>query len=344
MNTSPRSILVVHIAGLEETVLALPALHSLRTHLPEARLTAVSSPAGAGLLELTGIPDRILAVSRFRHGEILNPAGLYRSARVIEELKRSPYDIAIEFKSGAESSIVLAASRTSERLKPGRLSSPEAIIARVSEMISSRMRESRHLAHQYLKTLEPLGVRPAASEPRIRTVREADLAADKLFQKHRVGTGDLLVGIHPGAGRLQDRWPVERFASIASRMVHNFGARVVVFSGPQERPLAGKIAKMMPAGSAIVIRSPKMVDFVSVAARLSLLVANHSGPAHIAAAAGTPVVAASVSTDPSDHDLLGSTVEHVRAPHIEMVPEEEIYEAACRLLRFNRAKFLSSRE
>jgi ADP-heptose:LPS heptosyltransferase len=76
---------------------------------------------------------------------------------------------------------------------------------------------------------------------------------------------------------------------------------------------------------------------------LSLFIANHSGPAHVAAAAGAPVVVASTWVQPSASDLLGARVNHVRAPHVSLISEEEIYDAACKLLKINRAEFLRSR-
>src|SRR5262249_26949704 len=129
----------------------------------------------------------------------------------------------------------------------------------------------------------------------------------------------------------------------ASRMIHNFDARALLFAGPNERGLAKRLAAMLPAKRAIVLESPKIADFVSATARLSLFIANHSGPAHVAAAAGAPVVVASTSVQPSTSDLLGARVDHIRAPHVSLISEEEIYNAACKLLKINRAEFLSSR-
>ncbi|MFN8003282.1 MAG: glycosyltransferase family 9 protein, partial [Acidobacteriota bacterium] len=77
--------------------------------------------------------------------------------------------------------------------------------------------------------------------------------------------------------------------------------------------------------------------------RLSLLVANHSGPAHVAAAVGTPVVVISPHPQATAEDVLGPRCEHVRGAHIELISEEAVYETACRLLKINRAEFLRSR-
>lgn len=92
-------------------------------------------------------------------------------------------------------------------------------------------------------------MRPIEAEPRIATSRESDERIERLLRKHNVEFGELLVGVHPGAGYGKPRWPIERFASIAARIIHNFNARVLVFSGPNERGLAKRLAAMLPPGA-----------------------------------------------------------------------------------------------
>jgi len=342
MPTASQHILVVHIAGLAQTTLALPALRSLRQHYPQSRITVVSSSTAADLLRLAGCADEILPVTRLRGAEFLNPRKFYRATKSLGELRREYFDLAIEFKASPESGLILQLAPSRERLS-GKKKGIEAALDRLSQALSNRPGALRHAAHEYLKRLEPLGVRPIEAEPRIATLRESDERIERLLSKHNVGSGELLIGVHPGAGHGKPRWPIDRFASIGSRMIHNFDARVLVFAGPSERGLAKRMAAMLPARRAIAIESPKIADFVSATARLSLFIANHSGPAHVAAASGAPVIVASTLVQPSAKDLLGARIEHIRASHVTLISEEDVYEAACRLLKTNRAEFLWSR-
>jgi ADP-heptose:LPS heptosyltransferase len=296
----------------------------------------------ADLLRLAECVDEILPVARFRAAEVLNPRKFYRAAKSLKDLRREHFDLAVEFKAGAESGLVLQFVHSRERLS-GKMRGVEGALDRLSKAIGHAGGARRHFAHEYLKRLEPLGVRPVEAEPRIATLRESDERLERLLGKHGVGFGELLIGVHPGAGAGKPRWPLDRFASIAARMTSNFGARVLVFAGPDERGLAKRLVAALPARRAVAIESPKIADFVSAAARLSLFVGNHSGPAHVAAAAGAPVVVASTFVQPAPQDLLGARVEHVRAPHVTLISEEDVYEAACRLLKANRAEFLRSR-
>lgn len=349
MPDEAQHILVIHIAGLAQTTLALPALRSLRQHLPQSRITVAASAVAADLIRLASqngsCADEVLTVGRLRHAELLKPTAFYRSTKAISELRHTNFDLAIEFNKNTEGSLVLNLANPRKRLRPTKAANKglSGILEQFTQSGSTAPQAMTHLAHEYLKKLEPLGVRPVESEPHLTTDREADARLEKLLKKHGVEFGELLVGIHPGAGRIQHRWPVERFISIGSRLIHNFNARVLVFAGPQERGLAKQIVAQLPAKRAIAIQSPKLPDLVSAFARLSLLVANHSGPAHVAAAAGAPVAVISTFVKHSSTDVLAARCEHIRASHVAMNSEEAVYEAACRLLKTNRADSLRAR-
>lgn len=346
--TSPsdrQHILVIHVAGLAQTTLALPALHSLRAHLPQSRITVASSASAADLIRLSGYADEVLTVGRLRHAELLNPATFFRSTRAVSELRHTNFDLAVEFKTNTEGGTVLNFANPTQKLKPvaGKNKGLSGMLEQLVQSVSTKTPSVTHLAHEYLRKLEPLGVRPIEADPRLTTERNADQQIEKLLNKHGVKFGELLVGIHPGAGRVQHRWPLERFVSIGSRLIHNFNARVLVFAGPRERGLAKQIVAQLPAKRAIALQSPKLPELVSAFARLSLLIANHSGPAHLAAAAGAPVVVISTFVNHSSADVLGNRCEHVRASHVGLISEETVYEAAIRLLKTNRAEFLRQR-
>lgn len=116
MSINPQHLLVVHVAGLTQTTLALPALRSLRNHFPQSRITIASSSTAADLLRLAGCADEVLPVARFRGGEFLNPRKLYRATKSLGLLRREYFDLAIEFKISAETGVVLQFAHPRERL------------------------------------------------------------------------------------------------------------------------------------------------------------------------------------------------------------------------------------
>src|SRR5262249_16070500 len=150
----------------------------------------------------------------------LNPRKFYRAAKSLKELRREHFDLAVEFKTSAESGLVMQFVHSRERLT-GKKRGIDAALDRLSQAISGSRDLSRHVAHDNLRRLEPVGVRPIEAEPRINTLRESDERIERLLVKHDVGFGELLIGVHPGAGEGRPRWPLDRFTSIATRMIHN---------------------------------------------------------------------------------------------------------------------------
>jgi ADP-heptose:LPS heptosyltransferase len=108
--------------------------------------------------------------------------------------------------------------------------------------------------------------------------------------QERGAAGELpLVGLFPGASQPLRRWPLERFAEVASRLERDDGARMVLFLGPEENCMAAQVrAAFSP--TAIVLDRLTLSQLASAVARLRLLISNDTGPLHLAAAVGTPVL------------------------------------------------------
>jgi heptosyltransferase-2 len=106
------------------------------------------------------------------------------------------------------------------------------------------------------------------------------------------------VGMNPGASfGSAKRWVPERYAEVGDRLVKDAGASVAILGGADERPVAEAIASAMQAPAQILAGRTTLPELVGVLSRLSLLVTNDSGPMHLAAALGVPLVAVFGPTD-----------------------------------------------
>jgi ADP-heptose:LPS heptosyltransferase len=342
----PQNLLVVHIAGMSQSVLALPALHALRQHLPQARITVASSASAASLIELSGFADEVLPVGRLRGAEWMRPRAAWSSRKTLQEVRQGYFDQVIELTTNTEAGALLHLAEPRDALgkRRNRFSHGlSVVLERVTQKLVKPAATFTHDAMAYLQKLEPLGIRPTIAEPCLHTAAAANAQIDKLLTRHGVAFGELLIGIHPGGGKKKPRWDFDRFVSLAARMHNNFNARIVVVAGDQERGLARQLVRQLPLKSAFAYESTKPVELLSLLARCSLFVANHSGPAHLAAAAGVPVVVISPHPSATSQDVLGQHQIHLRAPHVALISEEAVYDAACQMLKSSRAASLSGR-
>jgi heptosyltransferase-2 len=106
------------------------------------------------------------------------------------------------------------------------------------------------------------------------------------------------IGINPGAAYgTAKRWPPERFAAAAALVARRSGAQVAIVGSAAERPLAEAIAAQLGGAARVLCGETTLAELVGVLRELRLLLTNDSGPMHLAAALGTPLVAVFGSTD-----------------------------------------------
>jgi ADP-heptose:LPS heptosyltransferase len=151
-----------------------------------------------------------------------------------------------------------------------------------------------------------------------------------------------LVGLFPGAGHPSRRWPLERFAELAWALWRNDGVGVALFAGPEEREMVRAMRAACPP-SAVVLDRLTIPQLAAAAARLSVFISNDTGPMHIAAAVGTPVVIL-MQHHPMFDCYIPPGERHrvVSAPSIGEISVARAYEAARAAFTTERATSLFS--
>jgi ADP-heptose:LPS heptosyltransferase len=144
-----------------------------------------------------------------------------------------------------------------------------------------------HVVDQYLSLLAPLGITPGPAEFRLPARPEAERRMEDFLGEQGVKRRDVLVAINPGAGREDKRWPIARLTEVADRLAAECGARILLLWGPDEVHMARVIRDGLSA-RAILAPPTDLDELTALLRRVSLLVANDTGPLHLAAALGTP--------------------------------------------------------
>jgi heptosyltransferase-2 len=164
--------------------------------------------------------------------------------------------------------------------------------------------EAHHI-HDYLRLVSVLGASPAPLPPRVViSPEEAATTAARLGMTPLPRDGPWF-GLSPGAEYgPSKRWPAERFIEVALELRRQTGCRWVILGGEGDCDLAAGIAAQLqqsPAGAPSDLNLAGRTTLRELAAALKtcrLLLTNDTGPMHLAAAVGTPVVALFGSTSP----------------------------------------------
>lgn len=315
-------ILVRGVNWLGDAVMTTPALIRLREAKPEARLVLLTPAKLAALWVHHPAVDEVIA---FAPGE-----SLWKVAR---RLRQSAFQAGLIFPNSIRSALELWLGGIPTRIgyaQPGRNWCLTQAVPLPANRVRMRKRSpgevrrllrekapfvpiappfSAHQMHHYLGLAAQLGGRlePVAPCVSVTDQEMRDVSA-------KFGLGDVLsqlplLGLNPGAeyGPAK-RWPEEHFAEAASRLDRHTPCAWILTGGPGDAPLCARLAaRLKSLAPAHDHRRPVIIDLAGktslreLCALLKLcrvLVTNDSGPMHLAAAVGTPVIALFGSTAP----------------------------------------------
>lgn len=276
--------LIVRIGALGDIVHAVPVAAALRRAYPDARIDWVVSAKHQEILDLLeGITSRIVvrpsasaaglsipaamrAIRREQYDVVLDLQGLLKSA-VIARGSGAPRVIGFSHKYLREP---LAGMFYTEQYDPGGdgMHAPS---------------EQRHVVEINRGMLGVLGLKPGV--PEFPFLRTPSAIADQV----REATGGRFALLNPGAAWPNKRWPADRLAAVAMALKARHDLKSVVLWGPGERELAETIvANAAPA--AVMTPPTRLADVMALARGAAVMVSGDTGPTHIGAAVGVPIV------------------------------------------------------
>ena len=276
---TPPRILVIRRRYLGDIVLLGSFLRNLRLHWPAARIEVLAEPAFAAVLALN--PDV--------NETVVLPRSVRAWPALLLGLRRRGYTHVFNFDN-TEGTAALA-RLTGARFRAGlhhggyRLKLRRSYTHAIHD--PNDRHEARPITEYYLSTLEAAGVPIVTREVRL-VPREKDLEEMGRF----VGAaGSPVLLVHPGSRSPCRIWPAERFAAVCDRVQDELGVQTVVVGGPDERERVAEIRRLAHA-HILTFSEPPSLPRLAALARLATVVLCHaSGPMHVAAAIGTPVVA-----------------------------------------------------
>ena len=301
-NRAPR-LLIIRLSALGDVLHALPVLSALRDRFPEATIDWAVEDRAADLLVGRADLDRVLVFPRQRLNAAVrgvpNPLEAVRAARgFVREMRGGDYDVALDLQGNLKSGAVLRASGAELRFGPGGEAAKEG-----NQLFSQRRavpppgavhRVERNLALASALLGETLPY-VAPGFPVGPKDREA---ADRILQGTGMGSESFVV-LQPGTSGFGafKRWPPDRFGSLARSLARD-GHQVLVTYGPGEEPLAAAVGAS--AGAAVrLLQPPSLTVLAEVIRRARLFVAADTGPLHLAALVGTPLVGLFGPKDPA---------------------------------------------
>ncbi len=284
MTTSrtPQRILVIRLDRIGDVVLSTPVVRQLRQAFPTAFLAMMVRPECRELVE--GHPDLDAVLLYDRDGREHSVAATIGFAR---RLRADRFDAAL----------ILHPSNRSHWIPwlagiPMRVGYARKTAWLLTHRVPHRKQEGdRHEAEYSLELLRVLGIEPAPPAPVIALSSAAQVRAEQHLAQAGAGASRQIVALHPSASCRSKRWAPERFAVVADRLASEQGVQVVLVAGPADVEHADAVRRAMRTAPLNLAGRLSVGELAWVLKRAAVLLSNDSGPVHIAAAVGTPVVA-----------------------------------------------------
>ncbi|MBV9171278.1 MAG: glycosyltransferase family 9 protein [Chloroflexi bacterium] len=292
---TPQRILVVKLATLGDVLMATPALRALRSTFPRAHIGVLTTPPSASALRGLDSFDEIVTFDKYAFDRPADALGrLPWALRLAGRLRGGGWDTlvllhhlttafgiakyaALSLGSGAARRVGLENGRGRWFLTDGAL---------------DRGFGWRHEVDYMLDVVGLLGARHPG-EPHLELVIAPDDEAWAAARWSELGARDAVLLV-PGSGAFSRarRWAPERFVEVGKSLRARHGLQPIVLAGldPDEQALAGEVAAGI-ANAAIVPPAPSPQALGAIVRRCRLMIANDSGPVHVASAVRTPVVA-----------------------------------------------------
>jgi lipopolysaccharide heptosyltransferase I len=275
-----RRIALIKPSALGDVVHALPVLTALRRRFPQAHLTWVVGSAYAPLLR--GHPDLDEVLPFERRADWLRGARAH--ARFFLELRRRRFDLVVDLQGLLRSGLMAAATGAARRV--GASTAREGARWFYTDVVAVPPLHRAHAVERYWRLAEALGA-GGPKEFRVPILPEAERwAAQALADLPRPW---LMLG--PGARWPTKRWPAEHFAELARRARACCGGAVVLVGSADEAPLATALRRLLVGPVLDLVGRTTLPQLVALLARADVLLANDTGPLHLADALGRPVVA-----------------------------------------------------
>ena len=317
VNPLPQKILLVRLSAIGDVVNTIPSLRALRRAFPNAHIAWMVEDRALGVIESDPDLDACYVFERKKWNPRRTsrplPRSLGEALNFVRMLRRAKFDVALDFQGNTKSGLLTWLSGARRRIGFPAEHGKECGFLFVNE----RAAVLDGAVHRVEKSfsLVRLLTNPGEPRPPDIPVDEAALSNAERALAAVCGTERPRIALHPGSSRSGrfKRWPTGSYARLGDMLAERFHARVLVVCGPDEPDLADEIAARMSHDVFPAPPAPTLRGLAAVLKCVDLLVGSDSGPAHLASAVGTPVVAIFGPKDPNVYAPYGPNNAVVRA-------------------------------
>ncbi len=284
------NILIVKLSAIGDVIHALPVAHALKQCYPNAKISWVVEKAAAGIL--SGNPD-VDEILLFDKPKFKSLSGLLKNGRAFSrELRKRHFDLTLDLQGLFKSTAIACLSGAPRRYVYQNAREGSSLLAH--RVVGPHARG--HVVEQYLDVVRQLDCLIDEAVFSIAFTEQEKQAAEKIAIWQGLNTIQPFIVLSPGANWPNKRWPAPRFAALADRL-GDMDIPVVLTGGPDDAVLADEIKRATLIPPVDLTGKTSLKELAWIIKQAKVFVGGDTGPMHLAAALGTPVVALYGPTD-----------------------------------------------
>ncbi|HZQ06303.1 MAG TPA: lipopolysaccharide heptosyltransferase II [Anaerolineae bacterium] len=294
------NILCVRLDTIGDVLMTTPAIRALKESLPGRRITLLTSTIGAQVAALVPEIDEVIAYDSPWMNATAPRTSPEPDLAMIELLRERQFEGAVIFtvfsQNPLPSAILCYLAGIPLRLARCRENPYQLLTDWIAE--TEPEQALRHEVQRQLDLVGTIGCITNDEHLSLRVSELADHAALDVLQRSGVDVHQPWLVVHPGASAASRRYPPELYAQVVGELVLTRGFQVVFTGKESERELVETIQREARVKTYSLVGTLSLEELAAVIELAPLLITNNTGPAHIAAAVGTPVVVLYALTNP----------------------------------------------
>lgn len=279
-----KRFLILSTTGLGDTLWATPAIRALRECFPTSYIGVVTSLVGKALLQHNRRIDELIVANNPLFPSLLS---LYRN------LKEKKITHILSFHTSQRPMLPLAALLGATEII-GTSGINKGLDCLLTHPLDNH---PMHEIQRRLAIVAKVGAHTLDSSMEITLSPEDEEAARVYLDELQIPSYLPLIALHPGAKDAFKQWPASHFIDLGNRLVQDVGCHIIVTGTPAEKNLVDSIATQI-RGASSVTHLP-LLGMAALIKRMEIMIANDTGPMHLAFAQKIPTIGLFAPTDPN---------------------------------------------
>jgi len=289
------NILIVKLSAIGDVIHTLPALNAIRKFYPHASITWLVEEDAAPLLQGHKALDRVLVSKRKRWLKALRSASFLKTIKevygFIRALRDTRYDMILDFQALLKSGILIALARGQRKIGFGKgLEHMEHSYIFLNERIPAVDMEI-HALTRGMMLLKAVGIPTNEVEYKLPVSDHDRKRIDELMRQHGINGIKSFIAINPVAKWETKLWPNKKFTELADTLIDRYDKKIVFTGGIKDCSIIQMITSSMKGKAINLAGKTTLTELAFLYEKAALVISTDTGPMHLAAAMGTPVVA-----------------------------------------------------